>query len=641
MDNGHQLQPPWHVLVPRLLVLSASATLVAGVKGLWKPSPSWHDVSALLFDVAGLIVLEHPETPPTAQLYYSLARVFGVITAALGILYIVMGVYRESAERLRLRLTRLAGRNRNDLVVVCGLGQTGMQLIRDLRGEDGEKGRTVIAIETDPDNPRIQGSRDRGAAVIVGDARDVAVRRRASIDTAEAVFVVCGDDATNVEIVSGIAQQVQDAGRRPARHLRCYTNIASPALAHATRGDPSLARDTAALHLDVFDVIENAARGLVKYELARAYAPGIDEVAHYIIVGFGAVGQAVALQIARLGNFENSRRARMTIVDDWGDVRMQKRRDGFLDRFPAFCPGPTGFDLTGHVRSLNVSKDGWAYRAGRPMHGGWRIDPAEGSIAVEYVVNGEFLDLRSEVDAPGLIERLAARVSEEQQPRVKPCLAVCFDDDRRNLESALRLSAAFARERTHIPIFAYLPNEPRLSTLLTRTREADGTGGPVVFGRREISASYEELTRPTVIELAEVFRAKYLSGGHAPSEAADGRAGDRSFLRSDQDAAHHVDVKLAAVERLRAAQHGTPVAQQPAVAVFSAYERERLAIMEHNRYMAERLLDGWRYGPRNDVAKRRPSLCPWEDLPPEERKKDFDQIEALSAWLSTRALSGR
>lgn len=35
---------------------------------------------------------------------------------------------------------------------------------------------------------------------------------------------------------------------------------------------------------------------------------------------------------------------------------------------------------------------------------------------------------------------------------------------------------------------------------------------------------------------------------------------------------------------------------------------------EHTRWMAERLLAGWSFGPRSDSPPRRPSLCTWEVL---------------------------
>lgn len=46
------------------------------------------------------------------------------------------------------------------------------------------------------------------------------------------------------------------------------------------------------------------------------------------------------------------------------------------------------------------------------------------------------------------------------------------------------------------------------------------------------------------------------------------------------------------------------------------------ARMEHNRWMGERLLKGWRYGPRNDLTRQRASMKVWRLLGPDDRRYD-------------------
>jgi ppGpp synthetase/RelA/SpoT-type nucleotidyltranferase len=58
---------------------------------------------------------------------------------------------------------------------------------------------------------------------------------------------------------------------------------------------------------------------------------------------------------------------------------------------------------------------------------------------------------------------------------------------------------------------------------------------------------------------------------------------------------------------------------------FSDDEVERMAELEHGRWIVERLKSGWTYGPERDSQKRTsPYLIPWNDLPDEIR--DFDRI---------------
>ncbi|MDD1703537.1 MAG: hypothetical protein LUQ31_11220 [Methanoregula sp.] len=60
---------------------------------------------------------------------------------------------------------------------------------------------------------------------------------------------------------------------------------------------------------------------------------------------------------------------------------------------------------------------------------------------------------------------------------------------------------------------------------------------------------------------------------------------------------------------------------------FTQEELERLAEMEHNRWMEEKLKKGWKFGrPRDDSKKNHDLLVPYKELPDIERQKDRDII---------------
>lgn len=64
---------------------------------------------------------------------------------------------------------------------------------------------------------------------------------------------------------------------------------------------------------------------------------------------------------------------------------------------------------------------------------------------------------------------------------------------------------------------------------------------------------------------------------------------------------------------------------------------ELLAKSVHGRWAAQRLSEGWTYGPeRNDTRKETPVLVPFEDLP--ESEKEYDRKTALETLKAIIAL---
>jgi len=61
---------------------------------------------------------------------------------------------------------------------------------------------------------------------------------------------------------------------------------------------------------------------------------------------------------------------------------------------------------------------------------------------------------------------------------------------------------------------------------------------------------------------------------------------------------------------------------------------DALAMLEHARWNAERLLDGWRYGPKDIAKKLNPCIKAWQDLDDETKKYDYDPVRNIPVLLS-------
>ena len=64
---------------------------------------------------------------------------------------------------------------------------------------------------------------------------------------------------------------------------------------------------------------------------------------------------------------------------------------------------------------------------------------------------------------------------------------------------------------------------------------------------------------------------------------------------------------------------------------------EKMAANSHDIWAAQRIKDGWTYGPaRNDQLKQHPCLVPYDELP--ECEKEYDRRTALETLKTLSAL---
>src|SRR5439155_18687093 len=101
-----------------------------------------------------------------------------------------------------------------------------------------------------------------------------------------------------------------------------------------------------------------------------------------------------------------------------------------------------------------------------------------------------------------------------------------------------------------------------------------------------------------------------------------------TYREASRRQADHIDVKLRAI-----GSRPVPRGSAPPF-FFSEDEVELLARLEHARWMAERVVDGWRYGPVRDDARRiHDLLVPWEQLSEDARERDRIAVRAIPTLL--------
>jgi hypothetical protein len=619
-------------------------TLVFGAIGLAKEAgDSWSgEVPKLAYETAGLLFLQSPHAPPPADnLPFAYARLFAVFWASLGGASLLLELSRPASDAVLRGMLRLSRRPR---VVVIGLGAVGGPVTSHLL----EDGHPTAVVTLDEGSQYALHARRGGALVIVGDATDRRVRRRARVGDAADVIIVAGDDATNLELAGEILLDVE-AGPRPKSPINCYIHMSSPTFTTSLSAHRLLQSKDRDVVFRIFDLHEQAARDALLREgdgILRTVSP--QSLAHFIVIGFGANGQTMALQMARLAHFEDCRRLRMTVVDHFSDEHQR-----FLERHPGFCPDPSTFSLLDHAR-LGGDKDSWSFRHWRPADTAWRSEDAD---AIEYAVNAEFLNVDSEALVPREVrEKLIERLWPEHnalEPLSHRVIVVCYDDERRNFETVLWLrefleAECLERERcSRIPVYVHLPTEPGLARLLTTSPDFVDSAAIDVrsYGSYAPQELFTRITQPRLRAMAKVVQDRFnvtVGGQDAFDDLSPG------FQASNIDVAAHAAVKIDAI-----GYRARPTRRDEAAAILtpSREQVEMLARMEHNRWIAERLASGWRFGDKQlekvgDTThenRRRRSLVPWEQLiamQPREVEKDTDQVRALSGmyWAAGETL---
>jgi voltage-gated potassium channel Kch len=117
---------------------------------------------------------------------------------------------------------------------------------------------------------------------------------------------------------------------------------------------------------------------------------------------------------------------------------------------------------------------------------------------------------------------------------------------------------------------------------------------------------------------------------------------DQSLRRSNEAQARHIPVKLAAIGCSWRTAADAAAEGLTSVDAFTDVELDRLARLEHERWMRDRQQDGWIPAPRDqqkDVLRRRsPSLVRWEELDEVEVQKDVDAVTTIPAVLARAGL---
>ncbi len=573
-----------------------------GVIGVFKQPPVFaeRDVWDIFYRPIQLFMLDDSMVIDEGGIVMSwqlqIARFMSPAIAGYTAFAALSAVFNEQLGLLKLRLFK-------GHVVICGLGRKGDQLAKDFL----DCGDRVVVIELDEGNDEIRGCQADGAIVLVGNATDRSVLRKARIDRAKCLIAICGDDGTNVEIAVHANDIIRnsrsssnqsstpqtDAGSSVDRPLtetdddivHCFVHIVDldlrTLLANRFVGEPG-----DPIELRFFNIFESGARALLEDFPPDVYGgQSAQGQLHLLVIGFGQFGESVITNGARLGHYASDKRLRITVIDkDAG-----KKEQAFRARFPHI-------DEACDLKFVEMDYEGTGYLEGRLL---WGTDE-DCKFTLVYV---------------------------------------CLDDDSRGLACALDILPKLRPAGT--PIVVRMSDNAGLATLL----QADNGAARTASQLRAFLMINDTCRRKAILNdeqdrLAQVIHRNY---ARRQAEAGD-TAVDNPFAvrwhalpdeikNSNRQQADHIPLKLRAIGCTT-----RPIKDPQATSLFefATAEVELMARMEHERWKAERFLAGWSYapGPKNPARKTHPDLISYDALPEEVKEIDRHAVRDIPQLLA-------
>ena len=463
-----------------------------------------------------------------------------------------------------------------DHVIVCGLGRKGVLLAHRL----AERGFKIVVIERDPGNPHLGHCLDQGAIALEGDATDPALLRKAAVERARYLIAVCDEDGANAEIAVNAQELV--AGRR-RKALTCVIHLVDPQLCELLRERELGMETAAAFRLEMFNIYDRGARVLLGEHPAFADDANGSQSPHVLVVGLGQLGESLVVHMAR----------------EWYESRGEK----------------------GSPLSISV------------------VDPAAGKklrlLHSRYPKLSRCCELIPYPAHPEGSEFLEAGFLFDSGSVGGFCrIYVCLEDPTVGLQAALALRHQLDRDQP--PIVVRMPEGAGLATLL----KGPGSFRNVhPFGLLERTCTPDLVLGGTHEVIAQGLHAAYLrerQRSGAPLEA------ERALVPWDELPADLQESNRLQVDqiglRLRSAGYGIkPLTDWEAVSfAFESHEVDLMAQQEHERWMAERQRQGWRFDPerKDSRLKSHPDLLPWDDLADLAREKNRQAVTALPVLLA-------
>ncbi len=426
-----------------------------------------------------------------------------------------------------------------------------------------EKKRHFVVLERDPENILINQARARGFHVVVRDVSEEGVLDSINIEHAAALVLFTNGDGVNIEVAVKVGNYLSRLGHT---HLKIHIHLNQFGLAKQLEHYPKFFTGRGANEIYFFSVYDLRARMVLRDYPPEIFADaaGHDRV-HLALHGCGRLTEKLIVEAALLCHFRNESRLRISVFDESADETEH--------RFHAENP--------------------------------WIRDICDLSFLPHH--QGEALPFQCNPDFE------LATVTQH---------IICGATDEANLTLALNLRAALLNAMgANAPVLVRMQHSSGLAQLLeSETGGPDIPDGIYPFGMLDHVLHVNNVLSSEMDGLAQPMHALYNQeeAARGANPASIRSWGELTQWERKQNllAADHWPVRLRA---LHCATDDLP-APVPSLSHEEAIVQAR---MEHNRYVAQKINDAWRYGSEKSAeARTNPFLVPWEDMTDEQRERE-------------------
>lgn len=526
----------------------------------------------LIYLSAQLFVLESGSYIPPASWELEVARFLApILTVSTLIIFLLILFY----DRFKLFCLRFVENH----AVICGLGLLGPILARKFL----ELGYPVVVIEQEEDKEEATQCRDLGAFVLSGDATHPDMLKKAQVHKAKYLVSVLGDDGPNAEVAGHAAEMIKDRKRL----LSCFVHIVNPEFCTFLKAKEIGEFMSDVFRLEFINIYLSAGRYILKdYPPFKENKLSVPQV-HMLVIGIGRMGESLianAVKKWRESYGSTGKRVKISIIDREAD----KRKETLHLRYPSLEKYCDLRALKMEIRSSEFLKAEYLFE-----------NQNHRAITSVYICVGD--------ETLGLS---AALVLNHRLKHTTIPIIVRTNDDRGITTLFHKLDDKETGDKfANIHVFPLVGQTTSVDFILNSTHELIAQAIHEEYVQQQKRARKTPVTNPAMVDWAQL--PEHLKESN--------RTQADSIIEKMQ--AIHCDVELL-----------TDWDEKPFE--FTSEEMEKLAKMEHIRWMNEKIDHDWKYGPeRDDTNRIHNCLIPWGDLPEDEKEKDRNAIRSLPSIL--------